>query len=135
MPHFKIHYPGELRTEVIHVPSLTKIYTDAPTDNMGKGESFSPTDLLAVALATCMITTMSIKARLKGFDIEGTIADVKKIMTSSPRRVAEVVIEIDFPFSNFTAEQKELLEETAHTCPVALSLNEAVKQTMIFNYH
>lgn len=135
MPHFRINYAGDLRTEVIHIPSQSKLLTDAPTDNMGKGETFSPTDLLAVALTTCMITTMSIKARKEGFDIEGTTAEVKKIMASDPRRVYEIVIRIDFPPMNFTREQKKFLEHTAHHCPVALSIHPDVKQTVTFIYH
>ncbi len=135
MPHFQIKYTGGLRTEAIHVPSQSKLITDAPLDNMGKGETFSPTDLLAVALATCMITTMSIKARKEGFDIEGTTAEVKKIMASDPRRVAEVVIRIDFPPLNFTDEQKKFLEHTAHHCPVAVSIHPGLIQNVTFVYH
>jgi uncharacterized OsmC-like protein len=135
MPHFHIHYPGDLRTEAIHVPSQSKLVTDAPVDNMGKGESFSPTDLLAVALATCMITTMSIKARKEGFDIEGTTAEVKKVMASDPRRVAEVLIRIEFPDLKLTEEQKKLLEHTAHHCPVAVSVHPELKQKITFVYH
>lgn len=135
MPHFQIKYNGDLRSETIHVPSQSKLITDAPVDNMGKGESFSPTDLLAVALATCMITTMSIKARKEGFDIEGTTAEVKKIMASDPRRVAEVEIRIDFPKMNFSDEQKKFLEHTAHHCPVAKSVHPDLKQNITFVYH
>lgn len=135
MPHFHIKYTGHLRTEAIHVPSQSKLITDAPVDNMGKGETFSPTDLLAVALATCMITTMSIKARKQGFDIEGTTAEVKKIMASDPRRVAEAVIRIDFPPLHFTDEQKRFLEQTAHHCPVAVSIHPGLKQNVTFVYH
>jgi uncharacterized OsmC-like protein len=102
---------------------------------MGKGESFSPTDLLAVALATCMITTMSIKARKEGFDIEGTTAEVKKVMASDPRRVAEVLIRIEFPDLKLTEEQKKLLEHTAHHCPVAVSVHPELKQKITFVYH
>jgi len=135
MPHFQIKYTGGLRTEAIHGPSQSKLITDAPLDNMGKGETFSPTDLLAVALATCMITTMSIKARKEGFDIEGTTAEVKKIMASDPRRVSQVVIRIDFPPLNFTGEQKKFLEHTAYHCPVAVSIHPDLLQNVSFVYH
>ncbi len=132
MPNFQIVYEGDLRTQVIHVPSQTPLYTDAPIDNQGKGQSFSPTDLVAVALATCMITTMSIKARQQGFDIEGTRAEVKKIMTSHPRKVQEIIIRMEFPQRHYSDSQKFLLEQTALNCPVALSLHPDLKQTVQF---
>jgi uncharacterized OsmC-like protein len=134
MPHFQIIYEGNLRTRVIHLPSQTALNTDAPVDNMGRGQSFSPTDLVAVALATCMITTMSIKARQQGFDVEGMRAEVKKVMTSHPRKVQEIIIRLEFPPQNYTDSQKSMLEYTARHCPVALSLHPDLKQTVEFIY-
>src|SRR5579863_5770121 len=90
-------YIGDLRTENIHVQSGTKIITDAPTDNQGRGEAFSPTDLLSASLASCMLTIMGIKARANGIDIDGTTCSITKIMAADPRRVAEIVIKFKFP--------------------------------------
>src|SRR5271163_547191 len=93
-------YIGDLRTEATHLQSGTKIITDAPTDNQGKGEAFSPTDLLAEALASCVLTTMGITANTHGINIDGTTAEVTKIMAANPRRVAEVVVDLKFPVNN-----------------------------------
>jgi len=126
-------YVGGLRTEATHLQSGTKIITDAPTDNKGKGEAFSPTDLLAESLAGCILTTMGIAADVHGIDVTGTEAEVTKIMASDPRRVAEVVVNLKFPRS-YDEKQKTILERVAHTCPVALSLHPDVKQTVTFGW-
>ncbi len=127
-------YIGDLRTENIHVQSGTQILTDAPTDNQGKGEAFSPTDLLAVALGTCILTTIAIKTRNNGIDIEGAKCSVNKIMTASPpRRVAELQIKIQFP-KQYTASEQQLLEEIAHNCPVYLSLHPDLVKTVDFGW-
>ncbi len=134
MTTIKTIYLGELRTENEHLQSGNKVITDAPTDNRGKGEFFSPTDLLATALGSCIMTIMGIKARDNGIDIEGTQVDVTKIMTSDPRRVAEVIVEFTFPKKNYTEEEKQLVESVAGISPVPLSLHPDLVQTIRFNW-
>jgi putative redox protein len=127
-------YLGDLRTEILHIRSGSIIMTDAPVDNKGKGEKFSPTDLVASALGSCAFTIMGIAAREHGFSIEGSSCKITKIMTDNPRKIGEVKIEFDFTGNEYTDKQKKLLEHAAKTCPVALSLNESVFQnvTLIF---
>jgi putative redox protein len=134
MATVKTIYLGDLRTENEHLQSGNKILTDAPTDNQGRGEAFSPTDLLATALANCIMTIMGIKARDNGIDIIGTEIEVTKIMASDPRRVAEVVVEFTFPQKNYSEEEKKLVESVAGTSPVPLSLHPDLKQTIRFNW-
>ncbi|MFN7327349.1 MAG: OsmC family protein [Chitinophagales bacterium] len=128
----KITYLGELRTEAVHLQSGNIIITDAPTDNQGKGEAFSPTDLCATALASCMLTIMGISARNHDIQIEGTTATVHKIMAANPRRIEAIEINIHFPIKPFTDLQKKLLETAGRTCPVALSLHENIEQRINF---
>ncbi len=130
----KTTYLGQLRTENIHLQSGAKIITDAPTDNRGKGEAFSPTDMLATALGNCIMTIMGIKAMDNGIDIEGTQLDITKIMASDPRRVSEVIAEFHFPKKGYTDEEKQLIESVAGISPVPLSLHPDLKQTIIFNW-
>ena len=125
---------GELRTENIHLQSGSKIITDAPLDNRGKGESFSPTDLLATALGNCIMTIMGIKAMDNGIDLTGTEIEITKIMADAPRRVAEVIMEFNFPKKNYTEEEKRLIESVAGTSPVPLSVHPDLKQTIHFNW-
>ena len=127
-------YLGELRTENEHIRSGVKIITDAPVDNQGRGEAFSPTDLVATALADCMITIMGIKAREKGLDLNGTILETTKIMSSEPRRIGEIIIEITFPKNDFSDKDKAILTAITKSCPVALSLHPEVKQTINLNW-
>jgi uncharacterized OsmC-like protein len=134
MATVKTIYLGDLRTENEHLQSGNKIITDAPTDNQGKGEAFSPTDLLATALGNCIMTIMGIKARDNGIDIKGTEIEVTKIMASDPRRVAEVVVEFTFPKKDYTNEEKRLVESVAGISPVPLSLHPDLKQTIKFNW-
>ncbi|MCE4563880.1 OsmC family protein [Maribellus sp. CM-23] len=134
MTTIKTIYLGELRTENEHLQSGNKVISDAPTDNRGKGEFFSPTDLLATALGSCIMTIMGIKARDNGIDIEGTQVDVTKIMASDPRRVAEVIVEFTFPKKNYTEEEKQLVESVAGISPVPLSLHPDLVQTIRFNW-
>ena len=134
MATIKTIYLGELRTENEHLQSGNKVITDAPTDNRGKGEFFSPTDLLATALGSCIMTIMGIKARDNNIDIEGTRVDVTKIMASGPRRVAEVIVEFTFPEKNYTDKEKQLVESVAGISPVPLSLHPDLKQTIKFNW-
>jgi putative redox protein len=130
----KTTYLGELRTENIHVQSGNKVITDAPLDNRGRGEFFSPTDLLATALGSCIMTIMGIKARDNNIDIEGTEVEITKIMASDPRRVAEVVVEFYFPDKVYSDDEKQLVESVAGISPVPLSLHPDLKQTIRFNW-
>ncbi len=130
----KIVYQGSLRTESTHLQSGKTIITDAPTDNNGKGEAFSPTDLLATSLGCCMLTIMGIVAGRHHLNIDGTSIEITKIMASEPRRVAEIIIEFTMPKNSYSDKDKNLLEHAAHTCPVAKSLSSELKQTVIFNY-
>lgn len=129
----KVIYVGGLRTESTHLQSNNIIITDAPTDNHGKGEAFSPTDLMSTALANCMITVMGIKAKNENMtSIDGTVAEVTKVMYSEPRRVGEIHIKLIFPKNNFSDKEKKIYENTAHTCPVAKSLHPELKQIIEF---
>ncbi|NVO20101.1 MAG: OsmC family protein [Bacteroidetes bacterium] len=134
METVRIEYIGELRTKAKHLRSGDELITDAPVDNQGKGEAFSPTDLLATSLGTCAITTVGIAARTHGFSIDGAIVKVTKIMVSDPRRVGEVIVEMNFPANGYTEKEKEIIRRTAETCPVNKSLHTDVKQTYIFNF-
>ncbi len=129
-----IKYLGGLRTEAVHTQSGVKIITDAPTDNHGKGEAFSPTDLLATSLGNCMITIMAIVGERNGLDLKGTEISITKFMESNPRRVGEIVVEFNMPKNGFSDKDKEMLEHAAHTCPVAKSLSSDLKQTVVFNW-
>ncbi|HOI31964.1 MAG: OsmC family protein [Bacteroidales bacterium] len=124
----KINYTGDLRTEMTHLQSGTIVLTDAPVDNKGRGEVFSPTDLVATALGSCMLTIMGIAAREHGFNMDGTQAEVTKIMESNPRRIAEVHIRLLFPKQHYTDKQKKILTIISRSCPVALSLHPDLKQ-------
>jgi uncharacterized OsmC-like protein len=123
----RVHYLGGLRTKAQHIKSGKEIITDAPVDNQGKGEAFSPTDLIATALASCMMTIMGIKARDKQIDIEGAEACVEKIMASEPRRVSNVIIKVQMPNKKYSPEEKEILLEAAKGCPVCRSVHPETK--------
>lgn len=127
-------YLGDLRTENEHIRSEKTLITDAPVDNQGKGEAFSPTDLVATALSDCIMTIMGIKARDKGLDLTGTIIETTKIMSDEPRRIGEIIVEITFPENDFSEKDKAIFEAVTKTCPVALSLHPNVKQTVKFNW-
>lgn len=129
----KVIYKGELRTEATHLRSGTVIETDAPLDNNGKGERFSPSDLVATALASCMLTIMGIAARTHNINITGTECEVEKIMVADPRRIGEVKINMHFPQTeNYTDKEKKILEHAAMTCPVIESLHPDIKKTVSF---
>jgi len=134
MTTVKTTYLGELRTENIHLQSGSKIITDAPCDNRGKGEAFSPTDMLATALGNCIMTIMGIRAMDNGIDLKGTEIEITKIMADAPRRVSEVVMEFNFPPRNYSDEEKRLIESCAGTSPVPLSVHPDLKQTIRFNW-
>lgn len=127
-------YEGGLRTRMTHLKSGEVVITDAPTDNHGKGEAFSPTDLVATALASCMLTTMGIKANQLGINMDGTTAEVLKVMASDPRRIAEVHVKLAMPDKNYSDKDKAVLENTALTCPVAKSLHSDVLQHVEFSW-
>jgi uncharacterized OsmC-like protein len=129
----KVTYLGDLRTSSIHLQSGNEIISDAPLDNNGKGEAFSPTDTVANALASCMMTVMGIKARDLEVDLKGSTAAVTKIMNAEPRRIG--VIEITFEMVG-TDNQKDItiLERTAMTCPVFMSLNTEIEKRITFNW-
>lgn len=127
-------YKGDLRTEAVHVHSGSVIVTDAPLDNKGKGENFSPTDLVAGALGSCILTIMGIAAREHGFSIDGSSCKITKIMTENPRKIGEVKIDFDMTANDFTDKQKKILEGCVKTCPVARSLHESVFQNVTLNF-
>ncbi len=135
MPTSTVIYEGELRTVARHLQSGTEIETDAPTDNKGKGERFSPTDLVATALASCMATTMGIKSRDMSVDLRGMKLSVQKIMKPDPRRIAGIHIVFEFP-EGFQADEKSrtILERTANTCPVMYSLHPDMEVKVEFNW-
>ncbi len=108
--------------------------TDAPPDNQGKGESFSPSDLLAASLGSCMVTIMGIASRTHNINIDGTKIRITKVMAANPRRVSEVHVEFDMPQTNYTEKEKVILDNAARTCPVALSLHPDIKQMVQFNF-
>jgi len=130
----RIIYTGDLRTEARHVKSGQTFITDAPVDNQGRGEAFSPTDLLATSLGACAITVVGIAARTHGFNVDGTSIKVTKIMASEPRRVGEVIVEFNFPAFNYSDKEKAIIKHTINTCPVSQSLNANLKQTFILNF-
>jgi uncharacterized OsmC-like protein len=127
-------YTGELRTKATHCNSGNSIITDAPVDNHGKGENFSPTDLLATSLGSCMLTIMGIEADKRGFDIDGTKVSITKTMSSDPRRVSAVDVVLRFPHNNYTDQEKRLLSHISKTCPVALSLHPEISQNVTIYY-
>jgi putative redox protein len=130
----RINYLGNLRTEAEHLRSGEKITTDAPVDNNGKGEYFSPTDLMSTALGSCMLTIMGIAAQTHNIDIEGVNIEITKNMEANPRRVSEIVVEFTMPKNKYTDKEKAILENAARTCPVAKSLHPDLKQTVSFTY-
>ena len=129
----KIIYKGELRTEAIHIESGNVIITDAPKDNQGRGCAFSPTDLVATALGSCMLTIMGIVAKRKSIDIDGSKAEIEKKMSKDPRRISEICIKIYFA-KPIDKTNRELLERAAHTCPVSKSLNDELNEIVQFIY-
>tara|TARA_B100001121_G_C18529491_1_gene545229 strand:+ start:414 stop:818 length:405 start_codon:yes stop_codon:yes gene_type:complete len=133
MSQSNIVYKNNLRTEAVHLSSGETIITDAPIDNKGKGEAFSPTDLVATALGSCMITIMGIAAQKHDIDISGTSASVKKIMGSNPRKIDEVVIDIRMS-DHISENDRKRLERAALSCPVHKSLHPDLIKTICFSY-
>jgi putative redox protein len=134
MVAIQFEYEGDLHCKAVHGPSGTELNTDAPKDNQGRGESFSPTDLVATALGTCMLTVMGIMARTLNVDIAGTTATVEKEMTTTPPRMIErLTVKIHVPHS-LTVENKQKLERAVHTCPVHKSLHPNVQTPIEFTW-
>lgn len=132
MATLKTVHKGDLRTEITHVQSGNKVMTDAPTDNHGKGEFISPTDMVAGALGSCMLTIMDIAAKRMGLDMKGTQLEIHKTMANDPRRISEIQIDFHFPFAA-DAKARKIIERAGDTCPVAKSLHPDTK--LVFNYY
>lgn len=130
----KIVYEGELRTRMTHLYSGVEVITDAPLDNQGLAQAFSPTDLVATALGSCMLSIMGIKARDMQLDIRGVTVEIEKVMASDPRRIAEVHVAIKFPANNFSEKEKTIFQNAALACPVAKSLHPDIKQEVRFEW-
>ncbi len=131
----KIIYNGSLRTTATHLQSGTEIETDAPKDNQGKGERFSPTDLVATALGSCMVSIMGIASRTHHMNIEQTECHVTKIMSAAPRKISEIIVDIYMKGqSEFSDKEKAILQNAALTCPVYLSLSPDITKTVTFHW-
>lgn len=128
-----IKYVGDLRTICIHLQSGTEIVTDAPTDNHGKGEAFSPTDLVATALGSCMVSIMAIKSKDLNVDLKDSTVSVTKIMQSEPRKIAKIEVVLNMSIET-SEKNKTILERAAMTCPVLLSLHPAIEKDVVFNW-
>ena len=133
MATLKTKHLGGLRTEITHLQSGNTVTTDAPTDNNGKGEYISPTDMVAGALGSCMLTLMDMAATRLGLDMTGTTLDITKIMASDPRRISEIVVDVHLPFAA-DAKTRTILERAAETCPVAKSLHPDLVRSVTYNY-
>ncbi|MDW5290076.1 OsmC family protein [Formosa sp. PL04] len=129
----KVTYLGGLHTENLHIQSGNTFVTDAPVDNNGKGEAFSPTDTVATGLANCMMTVMGIKASGLNVNMEGTTAEVTKTMSIDPRRISKIEVVFHFPFQADDKTRK-ILEHTANTCPVHFSLHPDIEKVITFNW-
>lgn len=127
----RVEYLGELRTKCTHIQSGTEIFTDAPVDNNGKGEAFSPTDLVATSYASCMMTIIGIYCSQHGLMFSHAQAEVTKVMTDAPRRIGEIVIELDLSGNNWTEQEQEKVLRAAKACPVAKSVHEDI--TIVFD--
>ena len=133
MSNFEVTYDGDLRTTAIHLDSGSKINTDAPNDNHGLGEKFSPTDMLCSSLASCILTIMAIAVEKDNIDIKGTTAVVKKTMGTNPRRISKIDIDLTFP-REYDQKTKTILERAANNCPVHHTLSETVEKNISFTY-
>lgn len=129
-----IEYLGGLRTQATHQLSGQQFITDAPPDNQGRGEAFSPTDLLATSLGACAVTIMGIAAREHGFNIDGTTIDITKIMAANPRRVSAVTVVFNFPKVKYSEKEKKIIRLAANTCPVFQSLHPDMAKEYVFKF-
>ena len=133
-PNYTLAYQGQLRTAMKHLQSNSEVITDAPVDNHGKGEAFSPTDLVSAALASCVMTIMAIKAGDMGHKTIEMEAKVWKTMASNPRRIARIQVELDLNIPGLSDQQKLILERTTKACPVARSLHPDTTKEVVFNW-
>jgi putative redox protein len=133
MNTFEIRYEGDLRTTAIHLDSGSQMSTDAPKDNHGLGETFSPTDMVCSALASCILTIMAIAVEKNDIDIKNTTAIVKKTIGNNPRRIVKIEIDLTFP-KEYDVKTRTILERAAHNCPVHHSLSERVEKDISFTY-
>ena len=133
MATLKTKHLGGLRTEITHLQSGNTVTTDAPTDNNGKGEFISPTDMVAGALGSCMLTLMDMAATRMGIDMTGTTLDITKVMASDPRRIAEIIIDVHFPFAA-DDKTRTIIQRAGDTCPVGKSLHPDLKQSVSYHY-
>ena len=129
-----VKYSGNLRTVCTHLKSGSEIITDAPTDNNGKGEAFSPTDLTATSLAACMLTVMGIAAQQRNIEFSGASVEVTKVMLSEPRRIGKIQIDMKIPDQGYTEKIQGILKNTARTCPVAKSLHPDIEVVVNFKF-
>ena len=127
-------YLGDLRTEAIHLQSGATIFTDAPTDNHGKGESFSPTDLFAASYASCALTIIGIASQTHGFNIDGAVVKTTKIMGENPRRIVELKVDFTFPANSYSEKERAIIEHSIKHCPVSNSLPPELKVTRTITY-
>lgn len=134
MTTVKTRYLGDLRTESTHLESGSTLLTDAPKDNQGRGEAFSPTDLVATAYGACVLSIMGIAAKTHGFAIEGATVETEKVMGTNPRRIVELITTITLPHNNYSAKEKKIIELTAKECPVYNSLHPDLKKNITFKY-
>lgn len=134
MTKIRTFYIGDLKTEAEHLKSGSKIMTEAPEDNNGKGEKFSPTDLFATSLGCCMLTIMGIAAQAHGFSIDGTRIETEKIMAANPRRVGELKLDIYFPRNDYTEKQMRFIDASVKTCPVTNSIHPDVIKTIVYHF-
>lgn len=133
MATVKTIYKGNLRTEITHLQSGSKIITDAPLDNNGKGEAISPTDMIAAGLGSCMLTIMGMAADAHGFDIVGTEMEITKVMGNAPRRIVEIQIIFNFPH-DYEEREKRFIENAVKSCPAEHSLHPDIKRVITYNY-
>lgn len=134
MATIQTKYLGGLRTEAVHTQSGSSLITDAPADNHGRGEAFSPTDLLATAYGSCVLTIMGIAAQTHGFNIDGTRVNTTKVMGTNPRRVVELIAEFILPHNTYSAKERKIIELASKECPVYNSLHPDMKKTITFTY-
>jgi len=133
MTKFSTTYIGNLQTEAIHLKSGSKIITEAPEDNNGKGSMFSPTDMFAASLASCMMTIMAIAGQAHGFSIDGMRIETEKVMGANPRRVAELKLDIYLPKKDYTEREMRFIESSVKTCPVANSIHPDIVKTITYH--
>ncbi|WP_192822943.1 OsmC family protein [Rufibacter sp. LB8] len=134
MSSMTLQYTGQLRTQGTHLASGNTVVTDAPVDNNGRGEAYSPTDLVCSALGSCMMTIMGMVADRNHIDLTGMTMAITKRMAADPRRISEIVLEVQMPARDFSEKERAMLENAARTCPVALSLHPELTQTVLFQY-